>query len=130
MSNLSEEEIILEFIKQEYGNYDNYVRDLLDLYNKEKEYAMGLYYDNQGLGQDLDKEKEKNKELDKENTRQHELLSKIHKKYQEDYISKDKIKDTVEYIRYTVDDDNKSSEIVKEVNKYLDYFLEELLKGE
>lgn len=34
---MSEEEKILKFINEEYGNYDNYVRDLLDLYNKEKE---------------------------------------------------------------------------------------------
>lgn len=40
------------------------INGILDLYNKEKEYAMGLYYDNQGLQQDLDKEKEKNKELE------------------------------------------------------------------
>lgn len=34
---MNEEEKILKFINEEYGNYDNYVRDLLDLYNKEKE---------------------------------------------------------------------------------------------
>lgn len=54
---MSEEEKIIEYIKKEYGNFDNYVRDLLDLYQKEKEknitletllqgnlYQMYLYY--------------------------------------------------------------------------------------
>lgn len=45
-----------------------------------------------------------------------------------DYVSKDKIKDKVEYIRFMVDDDNKPYEIVKEVNLYLDLFLQELLE--
>ena len=34
---MSEEKKIIEYIKKEYGNFDNYVRDLLDLYQKEKE---------------------------------------------------------------------------------------------
>lgn len=42
----------------------NAIGKLLDLYNKEKEYAMGLYYDVQGLQQDLDKKKEKNKKIE------------------------------------------------------------------
>lgn len=54
---MSEEKKIIEYIKKEYGNFDNYVRDLLDLYQKEKEknktletllqgnlYQMYLYY--------------------------------------------------------------------------------------
>ena len=54
---MSEEKKIIEYIKKEYGNFDNYIRDLLDLYQKEKEknktletllqgnlYQMYLYY--------------------------------------------------------------------------------------
>ena len=67
------------------------------------------------------KEKEKNKELEEKRKTTMEVIGA-------NYIHKDKIKDTVEYIRFMVDDDNKSSEIVKEVNLYLDLFLQELLE--
>lgn len=104
------------------------VEHLLDLYNKEKE---------------------KNKELEKELCDIHsnfckfnwkesngvqvynqlkELYNSIYRTKRSDYINKDKIKDEVEYIRFMVDDDNKPSEIVKEVNLYLDLFLQELLE--
>lgn len=36
------------------------------------------------------------KELDKENTRQHELLGKIHEKYQKDYIPKSKVREKID----------------------------------
>ena len=79
---MSEEKKIIEHIKKEYGNFDNYVRDLLDLYQKEKEknktletllqgnlYQMYLYYKElasryQDNSVSKDKIREKIKELD------------------------------------------------------------------
>lgn len=101
-------EIIRKFKREGIENFvitkSETLKGLLDLYNKEKE---------------------KNKELEKTilefvNDRERILKTPV--------ISKDKIKDKVEYIRFMVDDDNKSSEIVKEVNLYLDLFLQELLE--
>lgn len=70
---MGEEEKILEFIKQEYGNYDNYVRDLLDLYNKVKE---------------------ENKDL-KEDFRCY-TRKVINGVFQDEYIKKSKIKNKIE----------------------------------
>ena len=79
---MSEEEKIIEYIKKEYGNFDNYIRDLLDLYQKEKEknktletllqgnlYQMYLYYKElasryQANSVSKDKIREKIKELE------------------------------------------------------------------
>lgn len=69
--------------------YQLAVNNLLDLYNKEKDYAMGLYYDVQGLQQDLDKEKEKNKELKEKAKNTMGLIGA-------NYIHKDKVKEKIE----------------------------------
>lgn len=45
------------------------------------------------------------KELDKENTRQHELLGKIHEKYQKDYIPKSKVREKIEELKNNLKDE-------------------------
>lgn len=125
---MSEEEII-KIIKEmiqwsDHNTYKMALQGLLDLYTKEKEknkrnkkiILNKLDKLKNGIENDFPITLGERQPLWEEN--------------KTDYVSKDKIKDTVEYIRFTVDDDNKSSEIVKEVNKYLDCFLEELLEGE
>lgn len=73
---MNEEEKILKFINEEYGNYDNYVRDLLDLYNKEKERNKDLKQIEQEHKEKNGRLREENKNLEKEleeKDMQHEL---------------------------------------------------------
>ena len=53
------------------------------------------------------------KELDKENTRQHELLGKIHEKYQKDYIPKSKVREKKEELKDFDSDGNDYDYIYK-----------------
>ena len=73
------------------------------------------------------------KELDKENTRQHELLGKIHEKYQKDYIPKSKVKEKIEKIKILAEkaDDETLNVCELDIRKNQIYLLKSLLeKGE
>lgn len=94
---MSEEERKILYIQQEYGNY---IRDLLDLYNKEKE-------KNKELDSKIDELQEKNQVL--KVMSQNNFTNAF---MESNYISKDKIKAKIEEYEEILD-----SPIIKEAYK-------------
>lgn len=96
---MNEEEKILKFINEEYGNYDNYVRDLLDLYNKEKE-------KNDSISIQYEKVVDKLEAL--------EQIEKEHKK--ENGELREQVKNSISIL--------KIKEIIEELEKQEDWYIE------
>ena len=138
---LSEEEIIKEvkgFLDFEEGISMKTIQGLLDLYIKEKEKNKELDRENQALYESINcddntmlaklyqKEKEKNEELTDEYLIQRDLINAEF--LNENYISKDKIKEKIEEYEEILQSSIIKEDYIKEV-EHIIRVLEEL-KGE